>query len=687
MPIKKKKTSPIKINSKPVKKALKKASHILTMSSSAKAKAKKLKIDLEKLKYLIDSDGDGLTDYQEKLYGTDPYKADTDDDGLSDYEEIKIYGSNPLKADTNRDGIKDGDSVKRGLDPAGKGKLKSLSADKGGSSKKIKALEEKLKKMKMIIDSDGDGLTDYQEKLYGTDPFNPDTDGDGLSDYEEVKIYQTDPLNPDTNNDGINDGDSVKRGINPRGNGKLRDLFIPYYGNNYQPEFLKAKRVLFYSGSAILVKIIVVLAIAMLPLSAWVTPDVSTEQSRKIIQLTNQVRQNLKLQPLTENYILDQVALAKAQDMLTNQYFAHISPSDKGIDSFLNMFGYHYDLAGENLAMGFSGSADVVNAWIKSKTHYANLTDPNFTEIGVAMSTGKFNSLDTTLVAQVFGSPRQQTSPAKNTQPTIKNINTAKPKVIEKGIPGKKIVQLNQDLATVSANRVLGEKIKQELAVPTLIYPSDNFVTKDGKIDLKISAPSADKVAIFVDGSGIPAQGTFTNDNYTQTIDFTEGAHNVQFKSSLGDQTVSSINYNITIDATAPSIDQSRTKIVVVESANKDQKVVRVEAYMSPDATSAEVNFGNYTVKLAKDGVDPQKWNGSTIIFTQEQEQIFNPVVMATITASDGQGNTATTDIKWQNITPVKPSVLTQYLYAKDYGSKYTNWLFSLSSIYYKIRF
>ncbi len=60
------------------------------------------------------------------------------------------------------------------------------------------------------IDSDGDGLTDYEEiHIYGTDPNNPDTDGDGLTDYEEVRIYKTDPLNPDTDGDLLSDGAEV----------------------------------------------------------------------------------------------------------------------------------------------------------------------------------------------------------------------------------------------------------------------------------------------------------------------------------------------------------------------------------------------------------------------------------------------------------------------------------------------
>jgi serine/threonine protein kinase len=88
------------------------------------------------------------------------------------------------------------------------------------------------------VDSDGDGLSDYQESILGTNPNNPDTDGDGLSDGDEVfiygtdprkwdtdgdllpdgdeiYIYRTDPTNPDTSGDGIPDGVAVAQGLNP----------------------------------------------------------------------------------------------------------------------------------------------------------------------------------------------------------------------------------------------------------------------------------------------------------------------------------------------------------------------------------------------------------------------------------------------------------------------------------------
>jgi len=67
-----------------------------------------------------------------------------------------------------------------------------------------------------IIDSDGDGLTDEEEKILGTNINSPDSDNDGLFDREEVKIYQTNPLNPDTDGDGYLDGQELKAGYDPK---------------------------------------------------------------------------------------------------------------------------------------------------------------------------------------------------------------------------------------------------------------------------------------------------------------------------------------------------------------------------------------------------------------------------------------------------------------------------------------
>ncbi len=75
-----------------------------------------------------------------------------------------------------------------------------------------------------VVDSDGDGLSNEEERTLGTSVAKADSDGDGLGDREEVKVYETDPLRADTDGDTYKDGEEVRNGYNPNGNGKLLQL-------------------------------------------------------------------------------------------------------------------------------------------------------------------------------------------------------------------------------------------------------------------------------------------------------------------------------------------------------------------------------------------------------------------------------------------------------------------------------
>lgn len=184
-----------------------------------------------------DIDGDGCTNTDEVLAGTDPNDPDTDGDGEGDCPEIGPDPANPLDSDGDGiiDGLEssvtdtDGDGVNDESDPANTDPC--IPNPNAGP-----------------CDQDGDGLTNAQEATAGTDPTNPDTDGDGINDGDEITNgtnpldpcsppnatpacnidtdgdgildgseaqYGTDPNNPDTDGDGINDGDEITNGTDP----------------------------------------------------------------------------------------------------------------------------------------------------------------------------------------------------------------------------------------------------------------------------------------------------------------------------------------------------------------------------------------------------------------------------------------------------------------------------------------
>jgi hypothetical protein len=194
-----------------------------------------------------DSDGDGLSDAEEKARGTDPKRRDTDGDGITDYDEVngicitvRFSGTtfcsiftDPLNPDTDGDGLSDGAERDLRTDP------RVNDGDK-------------------FFDDDGDALVNFLETtgwsvttcavsttaltqgtcttgpMVTSDPQRADTDGDGLSDLQEYQRL-TDPRKPDSDGDGITDADEITLGTNPldadtdndlRSDGQERDVAI-----------------------------------------------------------------------------------------------------------------------------------------------------------------------------------------------------------------------------------------------------------------------------------------------------------------------------------------------------------------------------------------------------------------------------------------------------------------------------
>lgn len=142
------------------------------------------------------------------------------------------------------------------------------------------------------------------------------------------------------------------------------------------------------------------------------------------INVTNQMRlQNGGLEALTENNLLDQDAEKKLQDMFARQYFEHVSPDGKGPADQAKQIGYQYAIIGENLALGnFKNDASLVDAWMNSPGHRANILNAKYQDIGVAVGKGIFDGKSTWLAVQEFGKPLSS-CPAVN--PNLKSQITS----------------------------------------------------------------------------------------------------------------------------------------------------------------------------------------------------------------------------------------------------------------------
>ena len=103
----------------------------------------------------------------------------------------------------------------------------------------------------------------------------------------------------------------------------------------------------------------------------------------EVIRLVNEVRRENGLKALTANWELSRVARYKSQDMLNKGYFSHTSPTYGTPFQMSKAFGLSFRTAGENIARGYPTPQAVVNGWMNSSGHRANILNASYTQIGV----------------------------------------------------------------------------------------------------------------------------------------------------------------------------------------------------------------------------------------------------------------------------------------------------------------
>jgi hypothetical protein len=196
----------------------------------------------------------------------------------------------------------------------------------------------------------------------------------------------------------------------------LKKHFIPHEGNEHRPHILRDFGVRNIIAIVIFLEIFSFLIPAITRINfsggmAAVLPAVLDD-------LTNVERKSQNLSTLAVSPVLNEAAQMKAEDMATLGYFAHTSPAGKTPWYWIEKVGYKYQYAGENLAINFSDSKDVTNAWMNSPTHKANIIKENYTEIGTGVANGIYQGRQTVFVAQVYANPLPEAP--KPVKPVVK---------------------------------------------------------------------------------------------------------------------------------------------------------------------------------------------------------------------------------------------------------------------------
>ena len=133
------------------------------------------------------------------------------------------------------------------------------------------------------------------------------------------------------------------------------------------------------------------------PVNSEVPRGVSSEEE-EVLRLVNIERQKAGLSPFTLSTELSNVARDKSKDMAHNNYFSHQSPRHGSPFDMMKAYGINYRTAGENIAKGYNSAASVVNGWMNSSGHRANILNSSFNTLGV----GYYNYNGTAYWTQMF---------------------------------------------------------------------------------------------------------------------------------------------------------------------------------------------------------------------------------------------------------------------------------------------
>ena len=229
--------------------------------------------------------------------------------------------------------------------------------------------------------------------------------------------------------------------------------FIPHEGNDFRPHLLQKAAVVGMMMMVVLTFTLANFQALLWQSSAWL---VGAVLPAVVIDLTNAERVENSLPTLVRNPVLDAAANLKAADMAKRSYFSHDSPTGVTPWHWFAEAGYSYVYAGENLAVYFTDSSAVVDAWMQSPTHRANIVGSQYREIGVGTAKGVYEGYDTIFVVQLFGTPG---IPAPLALPVVSQVApVTTPPVVVAVVEPPAVVNEESAIPVVQEPQVAGEE-------------------------------------------------------------------------------------------------------------------------------------------------------------------------------------------------------------------------------------
>ncbi|MCD4756346.1 hypothetical protein K8R20_01885 [bacterium] len=391
----------------------------------------------------------------------------------------------------------------------------------------------------------------------------------------------------------------------------MKKFFIPTKQNKYKPLLLKKACLVFYT----VILVVVNSFGGFFGISQVSASNITTSN---IVSLTNQERAAFGLNELKLNSQLSAAAMAKAQNMLDEQYWDHFGPNGESPWQFIIAAGYNYIYAGENLAKGFRTSEGVMEAWMASPTHKENITSGNYKDIGVAVLDGVLLGKQTTLVVQMFGNV---TTEVQGSNSSSSSASVTKSFVIDTG--------------QIKAISITHPKAEEVLNDPVMLI--QGVVEGDGGGEYLVEITADREVLTEVGAKG-------SNWEYSSDKEWAQGDHIVY--AQVKGTTASSEEIAFEIDSVPP-------------------KILRETLQVKEDD-------GKYLLTFDTD----QEWYEAKIVngteetsFVRSQSEIvelknFSPEESVILYVSDEAGNTSELDIS-------------EY-FVKGASSQYSNFNFSL---------